>query len=84
MKTLASHNGFDLVRAFIGDYHVVDTRDNRVSATINFSFERGRYYGQTCTQKEPMIAVELWDMWLMVSEKCKMDLRSSICGGTMA
>ena len=73
-KTLASAHGFDLKRTAIGDYRVADTRDNRVSATINFSFERGRYYGQTCTQNTPMIAVELWDMWLMVAEKCKMDL----------
>lgn len=74
MQTLASAYGFELKRSFRGDYRVVDTRDNRVSANISFSAERGRYYGQTYTQNTPMICRELWDCWLMVSEKCKMDL----------
>ena len=71
--TLASAHGFELKKSFHFDYRVVDTRDNRVSATIQMLPEKGTYIGQTYLQATPMQAPGLQEIWdLMRIELAKL------------
>lgn len=77
-KTIATNNGFTLIKTAAGDYHITDNRKDKwgglVSVYIDFSEHYGRYMGHVegARVEEVIQSRDLHDCWLMCVAKCEM------------